>query len=210
MSVDKTIPETGLSETPFMNLSIMQSNADAVSLLNEVNANLTKPQKELLLWHQRLAHARFVWNQDLMRSSKEAVGSAGIPPFIPMKNTSTCRVTHPRCEACLFSKQHRRTPGSQTIVSKPEREMAIRRESQLPGDLTCGDQWISSQLGRLPHTHGKEPDDDRLRGGTLLVDAYSAHIYHHHQVSLRTGKTLVGKHAYERWARLRGVNIKKH
>ena len=88
--------------------------------------------------------------------------------------------------------------------------MAIQRESQLPGDLTCGDQWISSQLGRLPHTHGKEPDDDRLRGGTLLVDAYSAHIYHHHQVSLRTGETLVGKHAYECWARLHGVNIKKY
>ena len=59
MSVDKTIPETGLSETPSVNLSIVQSDADAMSLLNEVNTNLTEPQKELLLWHQRLAHAGF-------------------------------------------------------------------------------------------------------------------------------------------------------
>ena len=39
--------------------------------------------------------------------------------------------------------------------------MAIRRNNLKPGDLVSGDQWISSQPGRLSHTFGKEADDDR-------------------------------------------------
>ena len=90
MSLDNTIPETGLSETLLMNLSYVKSDNDTMSLLNEANTNLTAPQKELLLWHQRLSHAGFAWNQDLMRSGKHKVGGTSTPPFIPTKHTTTC------------------------------------------------------------------------------------------------------------------------
>ena len=78
-------------------------------LLYEMNHNLTKPQKELKLWHARLAHAGFAWIQDLMRSLKTDVGDESKPPVIPTTTTSAS-CTPPKCAACFFAKQHRRTP----------------------------------------------------------------------------------------------------
>ena len=218
MTLDDDIPETGLSDSLSfylkdylaLNLNIVESDQETLQLLQAINTNLTKPQKELLLWHQRLGHAGFSWIQDLMHPGKTNVGDDSTTPFITTKQTSTSRCPHPKCEACLFAKQHRRTSDSQKVVNKPDREMAIRRNNLKPGDLVSGDQWISSQPGRLPHTFGKEADDDRYHGGTILVDSSSSYLHVHCQVSLRTGETLVGKHAFERFARLNGVKIKKY
>ncbi len=40
------------------------------SLLTASNTNLSQPQKEVLLWHQRLSHASIPWIQSLMRNKK--------------------------------------------------------------------------------------------------------------------------------------------
>ena len=47
-----------------------------LSVLDQVNQNITSSQKELLLWHQRLGHAGFQWNQALM------MGQGGEPPIL--------------------------------------------------------------------------------------------------------------------------------
>ena len=48
-------------------LSNVQAIQEIKSILSDDNSNLSSPQKELLLWHQRLSHASLDWTQMLMR-----------------------------------------------------------------------------------------------------------------------------------------------
>ena len=210
MSTDEDVPQVGITDQMALNLNILEQDPESLHLLNEMNHNISKPQKELMLWHQRIAHMGFAWLQDLMQPGKNDVGEPTNPPFIPTKHTLTCRVEHPKCASCIIAKHHRRTPGSQVVISKPEREMAIRRDAARPGDRVCVDQFLSSKPGRLENTYGKESDDDRYHGGTLFVDCALACIKLKLQISLRTGETLTGKHEFERFASLHGVTIKKY
>ena len=54
-----------------------------------------------------------------------------------------------------------------------------------------------STRGRLPDTKGQEAESDKLCGGTIAVDHASGKKWVHHQVSLRAGETLKGKHKIE-------------
>jgi hypothetical protein len=47
-------------------------------------------------------------------------------------------------------------------------------------------------------------------GGTIFVDHASQYIWINHQISLRVGDTLQGKHAFEDFARDYGVKIKSY
>ena len=181
---------------------------DNLSLLIEQNLNLTRPQKELNIWHYRLAHAGYGWIQSLMRVEKVAVGSPGTPPIIPTTNGSTSKCEAPKCPSCLLGKQHRHTPGSQTTKNKPEREMAIRRKAMKPGDLISGDQYVCKTPGRLPNTFGKERPSEQYHGGTIFVDAFSSYVHLVNQISLRIGETLVGKHKFDSFARQCGIKLK--
>jgi hypothetical protein len=69
------------------------------------------------------------------------------------------------------------------------------------------DQYISGLHGRLPHTKGKEAKSKKFTGGTIFVDHASGLIHHRHQVSLRSGETLKGKHAFEHFSAQHGVRI---
>ena len=48
--------------------------------------------------------------------------------------------------------------------------MRIRREDLQPGDCVSVDQYICHDIGRLPHTKGKEKDAMRYCGGLIAVD----------------------------------------
>lgn len=76
-------------------------------LLSNRNYNLSKPQKELLLWHYRLGHAGMSWLQELMRPKKDEVGIGKEPPVLAIKQQTTSRCEHPRCAACLVHSQRR-------------------------------------------------------------------------------------------------------
>ena len=98
--------------------------ADTQSLLDS-NHNLSPGCKELLLWHNRFAHAGFSWIQDLMRPRKNEVGERADPGFIKARIPQAHRCAAPKCPACLLSRQHRRTPDSTRHVPNKAREMAI-------------------------------------------------------------------------------------
>jgi hypothetical protein len=89
-----------------------------------------------------------------------------------------------------MGKQHRRTPDSSTVHANPDLEMAIRREDVHPGDRVSMDQYVCKQLGRLPHTYGKEDPSTQYTGGTIFVDCASQYIWINHQISLQVGDTL--------------------
>ena len=179
------------------------------TVMNENNHNLTRQQKELMLWHNRLAHAGQQWIQDLMLKVKHEVGGTE-EPVIPTKQPGASRCPHFKCPACQLGRQHRRTPDSQTTHQIPEKEMAIRRERLTPGDKVSMDQCVCKQQGRLEHTYGKEDESIKYNGGTIFVDHASQFVWIQHQVSLRVGETLTGKHAFEKFANEYGVTIKNY
>ena len=145
-----------------------------------------------------------------MRVIKTEVGDSSQPALIQPQLSSAATCTPPKCSACIFAKQHRRSPRTQTIVTKPETKMSIRRDNMKPGECVSGDQYLSSTPGRLPNTYGKEQDASRYNGGTIFVDHYSAYTYVRHQVAMTAGETLRTKHDLERFGRLHGVSIKKY
>ena len=210
MDLADDVPQVGLTSRMVYNLNVIKEDPEALRIFDDANYNLTKPQKELQLWHCRLGHAGHSWIQDLMRVRKGNVGDYGLEPVIPVKIDATTSCKPPKCSACIFARQHRRTPGTQTIKTKPEAEMAIRRDAMKPGDCVSGDQYQCSMPGRLPHTKGKESISERYNGGTLLVDHYSAFVFLRNQVSLSVGSTLKTKHDFEYFAKLHGVKIKKY
>ena len=198
--LDHRSAAVGLSQRQVLTLSRSEELVHTCTLLDYNNYNLSKPQKELMLWHQCLGHAGFRWIQTLMRKPKHEVGDNTEPPVLPTKNTSTSRCDPPRCPACQLSKAHRCNPGTQIMHKVPELEMAMRRENLNPGDCILMDQYQGLTPGRLPHTYGKEPSSSKYIGGTVFVDHSSGYIYLHHQVSLQAGDTLQGKHAFEQFA----------
>ena len=177
------------------------------TLLNDNNHNLSGPQKELLLWHYRLAHAGQLWVQDLMQKVKHEVGDT-CAPIIQVKHATTPRCPMPKCPACQLGKQHKKTPDSSKTVLNPDKEMAIRRNNLNPGDCVSMDQYVCRTQGRLPNTYGREKSADKYNGGTIFVDHSSQFIWINHQVSLRVGDTLRGKHDLETYAQEYGIKIK--
>ena len=88
--------ETGFTNDMAYTLRTIHEDSNKQHLLYEMNHNLTKPQKELKLWHARLAHAGFAWIQDLMRPQKTNVGDLREPPAIPTTNNTTASCAQPK------------------------------------------------------------------------------------------------------------------
>ena len=79
-----------------------------------------------------------------------------------------------------------------------------------PGDCISLDQYESSTRGRLPNTKGREAKSDKFCGDTIAIDHKSGKIWVHHQVSLRAGETLSGKHIIERDFQTIGRKVKQY
>ena len=122
-------------------------------LLFDNNINLTKPQKELLLWHNRLSHAGLGWIQDLMYVKKGAHGDTSVSAIIPTTHSVTkrCDLKGIKCPSCLLAKQTKRATGAHQIRNNPQREMAIRCEAMRPGQEISSNQYICRTQGRLAH-----------------------------------------------------------
>jgi hypothetical protein len=177
-------------------------------LLHDSNFNLTNDQKELNLWHQRLGHAGYRWNQYLMRPFKTEIGEPPDSPIINLRYKGAQRCDAPKCPACQLAKQHRRTPRSATTHAKPEREMAIRRNDLEPGECVSIDQYKCTTPGRLPTSYGKEQDSRRYTGGTIFVDHATSFVFINNQISAAAGETIQGKHKFEKFLDSFGVKVK--
>jgi uncharacterized membrane protein len=56
--------------------------------------------------------------------------------------------------------------------------------------MVSTDQYVSKQLGRLPHTRGKESDKERYVGGIIYVDEANGLVFVQHQVSLNAAEMI--------------------
>ena len=106
MYVNYCVPRADFSARDRVNLATAGVAERTLNLLHENNYNLSRAEKELLLWHSRLGHAGFGWIQDLMRPRKNNVGVNPDPPHIVTKENATRSCACPTCTACQLSKQH--------------------------------------------------------------------------------------------------------
>lgn len=176
------------------------------SVLDPSNLNLTGSQKELLLWHQRLGHCSLKHVQHLLALPRDEHSRQVLVPHNP--RASTC--DHPRCDACQYAKQKRRS--SSTALKRPvvEREGGISNNVLTPGQKVSIDLYQSSIPGRLPHTKGHESVSQKYAGGAIFYDIASKYVFVKHQSNLTGGMTVNSKHAFESFANEFGISIKEY
>jgi hypothetical protein len=171
------------------------------SIGDSENANLTNPQKELLLWHWKLGIG-MQRIQELMRERtyEEPLGQRTVlPPIIKAKFPSARNCAIPFCQSCLLARARKRTPGVKHAHADPEKEGALSRDRIEVGDFVSTDQFICRTPGRLPEGYGRESKDRRFQGGTIYNDAASGLIWVENQVSLGANETVMGKARFEQW-----------
>ncbi len=91
------------------------------------NANLTSPQRELLVWHWKLGICMYQ-DQELMRERtyEEHLGQCTVlPPIIKAKFPSAQNCVIPLCQLCLLARAQKRTPNVKQTRDLPESEGAL-------------------------------------------------------------------------------------
>jgi hypothetical protein len=79
-----------------------------------------------------------------------------------------------------------------------------------PGQRVSIDLYQSTVRGRLPHTRGKESDDDKYCGGAIITDHATGLVFHKHQVGLTAMETIMSKHDFENFADEFAVKIREY
>ena len=182
-------------------LSVYQTTILDKSLLRQDNINLSPSSKELLLWHCRLGHAEFQRILSILAKPESSRGSEDKGELVRRKIHPVTKVSNaliPKCIACSVAKLKRTTPDSNITLKNNDREGVILQNKLFPGEKISCDHYMSSTLGRLPHTKGKEDKATQYVGGTLFVDFATNYIFHHHQVNLTAAATVRSKHECER------------
>ena len=197
----------------------------SMTVFDDNNHNLTSAQKDLLLWHLRLAHIGFQHLQYLMRERSPDYTIAVSPKdrskdsiskdqrcyrltCIQVKDKSTYSCAPPLCTACEIGKSKRRSTKS--ISKRITHQMIMKRDHLLPGDAVSIDQYESAVRGRLPSGNRREPFGVQYVGGTIFCDHASGYIACFHQASLRADDTIRSKRAFERDAKLYGIRIRSY
>ena len=188
-----------------------RSQLASLSVLDETNQNLTSAQKELLLWHSRLAHLGFEHVQRLMHprvlDPSPTVSTTHEPCILP-KHASAKTCKPPLCAACQIAKAKRRNSDVSTTTPRPH--TPLNENDIAPGSRVSIDQYESSVRGRLATSRGKESFGTKYAGGTIFCDHSSGLIHCFHQVSLRASDTIISKRSFERFAKSCGVKIKAY
>jgi hypothetical protein len=192
------VPEGGANYESIEYLRDTTAMTALITVADQTNQNLTPVQRELISWHWKLGHSHLDWNQSLMRTKRAGPDAGRAPPIKSRKRgVSNCPIVGMFCAACQLAKQGRRLGNLQGHSSG---EPILRANDVNPGDKVSTDQYVSALKGRLPHTKGKEPQKSKYTGGTIFCDHATQYIHLTNQVSLRVGKTLQSKHAFEREA----------
>jgi hypothetical protein len=204
--------QTGLSVLDFFgeierSVSSIVSNAESncfscfLCVGDAENANLTSPQRELLLWHWKLG-INMYRVQELMqeRIYEEPLGQRMVlPPIIKAIFSSAQNCVVPLCQSCLLVHACKRTPNVKQTRDLPESEGALSHDQYEASDFVSTDQFICRTPGCLPKGYGHESADRRFQGGTIYNNAASGLIWVENQVSLGANETVMGKSCFEQW-----------
>ena len=192
------LPRTNAFRQHQRDLERINPNQSGYSVLNGSNINLTPAQRELLGLHWQLNHINFPWIQYLLRK--------GIF-HRKYKDTTIATV---KCKACQLGKQVRLPKGTMRHEIRESKDGSLKSGNLQPGSVISSDQFVSSLKGRLPHTFGKEREEEKYVGGTIFVDDASEFMYVENQVSLGAAETIRSKDNFERECIQHGINIKSY
>lgn len=169
---------------------------------SEANKNLTKGEKELLLWHWKLG----ISMHHVQKLMKGHVGtdpnnkSEYFPPIIPSRfGADKCPI--PRCEVCCLARAKRRNPNVVKQEAIKAKEAILAWDKYEAGDFVSMDQFVVKTPGRLLEGFGREGANNRYHGGTIFNDAATGILWIENQVSLGAGETIMAKEAFEQWLR---------
>jgi hypothetical protein len=165
---------------------------DDVSMNSAEIQRLYDLQDEFLLWHEKLNHISYSKMMNLAQHG-----------FLPKKFLKL-RSSLPPCGVCLFGQAKKR---SWRTKAHPR---TIRDEKDTkPGAGTSVDQLISHQPGLIPQSAGLLMND-KITAVTFFVDHFSGYVYGHLMCNTSMKHTLEAKQAYERHAKLHGVDITRY
>ena len=179
--------------------------------LDIANRNLSGPQKQLLLDHQRLGHIHMRRIQRLYRDNSNADHDDTTPSCLPttFRSSSTCAA--PKCLACLYAKARRRPTQSKANVPHPQAGHLTPTDRKLsPGELVSMDHFESTVRGRLWHTRGRERPEHQFVGGTIFFDHGSKAIFCYPQVSLGSSDTINSKDRFEHSLSQTGQHVHRY
>jgi hypothetical protein len=180
------------------------------AITDEQNVNLSPSQLELLGWHYKFGHISMQTIQRMMHPSKVMDNKSTTielkhPKVILTKQNKTHSCAHPKCASCILGKMER-LPTSTTSTPGSKDKHSLKGNDLVPGAKISLDQYVLTVKGRSITNSSK--DSLKYNGGTIFVDHASGKIFNHHQISLRTGETLIGKRILERDAQDLGFSIK--
>ena len=173
----------------------VQDHIDALDI-DALEALLNPPEdtellKEFMAWHSRLGHMPF--------DKMFLLGKVGMLP----KRFTQLQKKKLLCPSCCIAKAKRRAWRTRAEPGK------LRSKADTaPGDATSMDHVISAQPGLVPRMDSKHTRE-RISSGCVFFDHVSGLSYTHMQTSCDNEQTIEAKHAYERFATIHGVKLKR-
>ena len=123
---------------------------------NDDNINLTRAQKELLLWHWRLGISMHRV-QELMRghmSVDQHGEKVWMPAVITPKFGSSSSCAVPKCTSCELARAKKRNPKVVKQEAIKEKEAILAWDKYKPGDFISMDQFVVKTPGRPEGGYG--------------------------------------------------------
>jgi regulator of replication initiation timing len=172
-----------------------------IAVVAEANQNLSEPEKELLKWHQRLAHIDMNKVKFLFRTGILARSEASRS----LQTAASKLKSNPRCAACQFGKQCQASVPTTTQAKVTDKVGAISKDVLRPGQQVCIDHFICRNKGRLFTSRGKTVPTDMYSGGCIFVDSYSGFVHVELQKHMNEIETIEAKERFESMALDYGV-----
>jgi hypothetical protein len=139
-------PFIGVSRSDAEFLRSFEQVSAYLLVADETNQNLTAPQRELLLWHHRLAHVNFQWVQWLAATPRNQEDNrTGL--LLEVKESKVLSCPQPLCSSWQVAKQARRGAEVFRNVMEENKEMVLKCDHLTPGDMVSIDQYISVSPG---------------------------------------------------------------
>jgi len=172
-----------------------------ITAVNEMNFNLTEPEKELLRWHYRLGHMSFKKIQFLLRSGVLSRGDSK-----RRLHQAACNIKMPpKCAACQYGKQHRRPAAGKISTTVRDHSGVLKKNDLVPGQQVSVDHFVCPTRGRLFTSAGKSLKSEMFGGGCLFNDHASGFVHVEFQTVLNSHETLKAKEKFELMCRDNGV-----
>ena len=166
-----------------------------LSVIDEMNSNLSDAQKELLRYHYRLGHRNMKSLQEILKT--KAFGWNDL-----LRRATRCPT--PICSCCMFGKQHCRPVRRKSTGIAPPPSNSIRKDNVLPGQQVSIDLFSVTEGGRVIDGPSQATE---VKGGCLFVDHATGYVHNEPLLNFTATEILRAKINFEVLMRSYGIII---